>query len=97
MTPKKIKYQQPDTVKKLYIPPKDVIPEHKEFIKRIGDRLKQIRDNQGISASQVARESKLSRNLYHQIEHGRVYFTISSLLRVLDVLKITASDFFKGL
>ena len=71
--------------------------EHQEFIKRIGDRLKHIRESKEKSASQLAKESKLSRNLYHQMEHGRVYFTISSLLRILDSLDISASDFFQDL
>ena len=89
--------QQPESVKKLYQPPKEIKAEHEEFINRIGDKLKQIRESKEMSAARMARDSKLSRNLYHQMEHGRVYFTISSLLRVLDALEISASDFFEDL
>jgi ribosome-binding protein aMBF1 (putative translation factor) len=89
--------QQPKSVKKLYQPPKEIMAEHQEFINRIGDKLKQIREREEMSASRLAKDSKLSRNLYHQMEHGRVYFTISSLLRVLDALEISASEFFKDL
>ena len=89
--------QQPESVMKQYQPPKEIKAEHQEFINKIGDRLKQIRESKEMSASRLAKESKLSRNLYHQMEHGRVYFTISSLLRVLDTLEVKASDFFKDL
>lgn len=89
--------QQPESVKKQYQPPKEIKAEHQEFIKKIGDRLKQNREGKEMSASRLAKESKLSRNLYHQMEHGKVYFTISSLLRVLDILEISSLDFFKDL
>lgn len=89
--------QQPESVKKQYQPPKEIKAEHQEFIKKIGDRLKQIREGKEMSASRLAKESKLSRNLYHQMEHGKVYFTISSLLRILDILEISSLDFFKDL
>jgi len=90
-------FQQSESVKKVYQPPKEIKADHQEFIKKIGDRLKQIRENKKMSASRLARDSKLSRNLYHQMEHGRVYFTISSLLRILDTLEVSSSDFFKDL
>ena len=89
--------QQPELIKKQYQPPKEIRAEHREFIKKIGDRLKQIRESKKMSAARLAKDSKLSRNLYHQMEHGRIYFTISSLLRVLDTLEVSASDFFKDL
>ncbi len=89
--------KQSEEVKKLYQPPKEIKAEHQEFINRIGEKLKQIRENKEMSAARLAKDSKLSRNLYHQMEHGRVYFTISSLLRVLDALDVSAVDFFKDL
>ena len=89
--------QQPESLKKQYQPPKEVKAEHQEFIKKVGDRLKQIRESKELSAARLAKDSNLSRNLYHQMEHGRVYFTISSLLRVLDALEVKASEFFKKL
>jgi len=89
--------QQQESVKKQYQPPKEIKAEHQEFIDKVGDRLKQIRESKEMSAARLAKDSKLSRNLYHQMEHGRVYFTISSLLRVLDALEVSAVDFFKDL
>lgn len=97
MNKKSEQLQQLESGKKLYQPPKEIKAEHQEFIKKVGDRLKQIRESKEMSASRLAKESNLSRNLYHQMEHGRVYFTISSLLRILDALEVSASDFFQDM
>ncbi|MCB9012419.1 MAG: helix-turn-helix transcriptional regulator [Bacteroidales bacterium] len=47
--------------------------------------------------SQLSTKSGVSRTLIYRIESGKAYFTISTLLQVLDALEISAIDFFKEL
>jgi len=97
MTPKSVQSNQPDSVKKLFQPPKEIKAEHKEFISKVGENLKQIRTEKNMSPSQLSTESGISRTLIYKIEQGNAYFTISTLLQVLDALEISASDFFKDI
>lgn len=97
MTPKSVIPQDSDTVKKIYQPPKEILAEHKEFIKKVGEKLKQIRTAKTLTPSQLSSKSGVSRTLLYLIEGGKTYFTISTLLHVLDTMEISASDFFKEL
>ena len=97
MTPKSVQTKQSNSVKKQYQPPKEILAEHKEFIKKVGEKIQKIRTNKNMSPSQLSTESGVSRTLIYKIEGGNAYFTISTLLQVLDTLEISASDFFKNL
>ena len=97
MTPKKVVPEQQEPPLKKYQPPKEILAEHKEFIKKVGEKLKKIRTNKNMSPSQLSAEFGISRTLIYKIEGGQAYFTISTLLQVLDALEISASDFFKEL
>jgi DNA-binding XRE family transcriptional regulator len=82
---------------KKYQPPKMIQPDHQELMLKIGLRLVALRKVKGISSSGLAKEVGISRNAYHQMESGKVYFNVMSLLQVLDYHQINADDFFKGL
>lgn len=77
--------------------PKEIAPQHQEFITKVGEKLKAIRTKKKQSVLEVAKQYGMSRSLYYQLENGTVYFTISTLLRVLDSLGISAQDFFRDL
>jgi predicted transcriptional regulator len=77
--------------------PKEIAPQHQEFINKVGEKLKSIRTEKNLSVSEAAKQYGMSRSLYYQLENGTVYFTISTLLRVLDKLGISAQDFFRDL
>lgn len=80
-----------------YIPPQAIDPKHQEFIEKIGNKLKSLRDSNQITTSGLARNAHVSRNGYHLLESNRVYFNILTLLQVLEYYEISPIDFFKEL
>lgn len=82
---------------KKYQPPKDIKPEHLELMSKIGMRLAELRKGKNISSSGLAKEVGISRNAYHQMESGKVYFNFLSLLQVLNYHNIDAEKFLKSL
>ena len=97
MTPKTIKRDPKILIEKKYQPPQKVKQEHKEFLTNIGLRLKAIRKGKDISISHLSSELKISRNKYAQMEEGKLYFNLLSVLQVLDYYAVDASVFFKAL
>ena len=77
--------------------PKEIAPQHQVFITKVGEKLKAIRTEKNLSVSEAAKQYGMSRSLYYQLENGTVYFTISTLLRVLDKLDVSAMNFFRDL
>jgi DNA-binding XRE family transcriptional regulator len=77
--------------------PKEINPKHQEMLNKLGEKLKELRIMKNISSTGLAKEIGVSRNGYHQIEFGMVYFNISTLLKVLDYHKLSVSDFFNEL
>lgn len=64
---------------------------------KIADKLKKIRIDKGYTSYEnFAWDNDLPRVQYWRLEHG-VNFRIESLLKVLDVHKVTMEEFFKGL
>jgi len=82
---------------KKYQPPKEIKQEHQELMQKIGEKLQELRKAKTISSSGLAKEVGISRNAYHLVESGKVYFNFISLLQVLDYHHITIDDFFKNL
>ncbi len=66
-------------------------------IKKIAKRIKELRIKQGYTAyEKFAFDHDLSRVTYGEHEKGK-NMTLSSLLRILDIHKISLEEFFKGL
>lgn len=80
---------------KKYQPPKEVRPEHILMMQAIGSKLIILREEKKISASKLCKDLGISRNSYHQMESGKVYFNILNLILVLDYHHISVLDFFK--
>ena len=98
MSAKSIIPVQTTLSEKKYQPPKKVLSEHKEFMGRIGLKLKSLREENGLSSSALAKKVGISRNNYHQMEEGNIYFNFLSLLKIISYYKeITPEDFFKHL
>ena len=76
---------------------KEIKPEHQKLIKKIGERVKELRVAKGFSYIQMAKEIGISRNSYNLVELGNSYFNFSTLLLILDYHKISVSEFFKDL
>lgn len=97
MTPKTLKTEPEILIKKKYQAPKVISPEHQEFLTNIGLGLQAIRKEKNISISHLKDALKISRNKYAQMEEGKLYFNLLSILQVLDYYGVNASDFFKKL
>ncbi len=66
------------------------------LLKQLGDRLRELRDNAGISQEQLANEIGLDRTYISGIERGKRNPSIQSLYRIAKGLDVTLEDFFKG-
>ena len=70
---------------------------HSARIKKIGERVKELRKNAGFTSYETfAFEKDIPRVQYGRLERG-VNFKIATLLRVLDIHKTTLEEFFNGL
>lgn len=66
-------------------------------IKKIAEKVKQLRIDKGYSSYEnFAYENDLSRVQYWRLERG-TNFTINYLLRVLEIHKMSLSDFFSDI
>lgn len=66
-------------------------------IAKIGERIKDLRIKAGYSAYETfAFDHEIPRVQYGRLEKG-VNFRITTLMRVLEVHKVSLEDFFKGL
>lgn len=64
-------------------------------LSELGERIKDLRIAKGYSSSEAfAYDHNLNRVSYWRMEHG-CNLTFRSLLKILDIHKISLSDFFK--
>ena len=61
----------------------------------IGEKIRKIREEKGITATTLAEKCGLSRALINQIEGDLISPPISTLLRIADVLQINVGTLFK--
>lgn len=95
MNPKVIKSETPNLSTKKYRPPKEIKPEHQEFLTKIGTELEKLRKSSGTSSSHLCKELGISRYSYYLITKGCVYFNIASLLLIISYYNLSASEFMK--
>ncbi|MGP8216769.1 MAG: helix-turn-helix domain-containing protein [Bacteroidia bacterium] len=66
-------------------------------ITKMGEKIKKLREEKGYkSYEHFAFDKDIGRHQYWRIEKG-ANFTMSSLLKILDALKVTPEEFFKGI
>lgn len=71
---------------------------YSEDLKKISARIKQLRIEKGYTSyTQFADAHDFEQKQYWKIEEGKVDFRMTSLLRVLEGLDISAEMFFKEL
>jgi DNA-binding XRE family transcriptional regulator len=97
MKPKEMEILVTAPLKNKYHPPKSIRKEHNEIISKMGQKLQELRRKKGISSSGFAKEVGISRNGYHQMENGKVYFNIMTLMQILDYYKLSLIDFINDL
>jgi transcriptional regulator with XRE-family HTH domain len=77
--------------------PTEILPDHKQVMDEIGNRLKKLRKETGKKSCEIAKEVKIGRNTYSRIENGEIYFKFSTLLSILDYHKVSVWEFFNDL
>ena len=81
--------------------PDKISPEQKEFMVKLGKKLKKLRLDQKKGYEPLAEEMGVARNTYYAIEEGRLDFQFSSLFQILLYYKrrhnITLEELFKDL
>lgn len=66
-------------------------------IKAIAEKLKQLRKDKGYKSYETfAWDNDINRVQYHRMEKGE-NFTLKSLLKILDVHKLTLQEFFEDI
>jgi transcriptional regulator with XRE-family HTH domain len=70
-------------------------PEHQELLERVGLRVKKLRTGKHIKIKEIVEGTHMHRNAYSQLENGKTYFKISSLLKVLDFHQVNYYDFLR--
>ena len=70
-------------------------PEHKELLEKVGLSVKELRTGKQIKIKEIVDGTHMHRNAYSQLENGKTYFKISSLLKVLDFHHVNYYDFLK--
>lgn len=63
-----------------------------QILKKIGARIKEIREIKGISQQDLASTCDFEKANMSRIEAGRTNFTISTLYKICQALEITLSD-----
>lgn len=75
----------------------EIPKKHEKRIAKIGDKLRALRTKAGYTSYEnFAFDNEIPRVQYGRMEKG-VNFRIATLMRVLDVHKITMAEFFDGL
>ncbi len=75
----------------------EISPKQEKRIKKIGEKVRDLRKAKGYSSYETfAFDNDLPRVQYGRIEKG-VNFRIATLMRILDIHKLTLEEFFEGL
>lgn len=75
----------------------EILPKHEKRIQKIGEKVRELRVKKGYTSYETfAFDNEIPRVQYGRLEKG-VNFRIATLMRILDIHKISLEDFFKGL
>ena len=67
-------------------------------IKLIAEKLQKLRKDKGYSSYEnFAFDNEIPRMQYWRLENGTANFTITSLIKVLEIHKMSLSEFFKDI
>jgi len=77
--------------------PAEIDPKYKDFIKQIGEKVKELRKGKNLTYVDMAKKVGLSKNGYNKIELGKSNLQFQSLLKILSYHKISIFEFFESL
>lgn len=67
---------------------------HTDHLKRLGERIRQIRESKGISQEELSYRTELSRNQIGRIERGEINTGISTLYEIANGLEVDIKELF---
>lgn len=68
-----------------------------DVVKRVGDRIRHIRKEKGLSQEQLAERAGLHNNYVGQVERGEKNLTIETLEKIVSGLDISLEELFRFL
>ncbi len=66
------------------------------FIKKLGQHLKKIREEKGLSLNELGLRGDFDRQALWKLENGKKHLTVYSLHKICESLGITEEEFYKG-
>jgi len=82
---------------KKYIAPKSVLDADKEFMMKIGCKLKNIRIDKKLSISKVSQDLTITRKTILFAEEAKSYVSLNIILKLIEYYQTTPYDFFGNL
>ncbi|MCC8410480.1 helix-turn-helix domain-containing protein [Mucilaginibacter sp. UR6-1] len=68
-----------------------------EIRSKVGNRIKEIRENNGISQKDLSYAADLDRSYIASVENGQRNISIVNLEKISQAFKITLSELFQGI
>lgn len=65
-----------------------------QFIK-LGNIIKEIRQKRGIDEKAMAKQINVSVSRYREIENGNAIYNFSTLIKIVNILKVDLPEIFK--
>lgn len=94
MSPKNRDKETENQPTKKYIPPKEILPEHKEIMSILATNLERLRKEKGVSIVQLTKDVHMARYVYYQIIKVSVYCNIRVLLKLAKYYNVEIKDLF---
>lgn len=69
-------------------------PRAQKAIKRLGERLRSLREAAGLTQLQAASDAELDPKHLQEIEHGRTNPTVATLVTLADAYEVSLSQLF---
>jgi transcriptional regulator with XRE-family HTH domain len=66
-----------------------------KFLEELGDRIRQVRREKKMTASDLAKRVDMEKQNFFRIEKGQTSVTVYNLKRICSELNISMDDFFK--
>ena len=63
----------------------------------VGQRIKELRNNHGLSQEKLALKAEIDRTYLAGVESGKRNLSINSLEKILEALEVSFQDFFRGI
>lgn len=64
---------------------------------KVGNRIKELRTNEGLSQEKLALSADLDRTYIASVEHGKRNISIVNLEKIVTALNCTLSEFFRDI